>query len=228
MTLLSGDSLIKKFGQHQLLRKGEFVNWSETNQIRGKLRFLARLLQAVHTTSGKTLSMSEMLKPQFYDVFVSSVLEIRKENKQLAFTLGHYVKKLCLLKTAEAIKSMDDAMKMEAERFLDLYNSSWSETVSSSTLRMQQKQKINKTVLLPTISDLEKLTKFVAYELSRERDYTRVQKLVIMSLILFNKRRPAEVANITFRDYNLSLHNQEDREEIIRSLSPEEKAVAGR
>lgn len=109
---------------------------------------------------------------------------------------------------------------------MQLYNSSWTTTVASSTGRMQQREKLNKQICLPLVDDLVKLTTFVKKELLKEEYYTRLQKLVLASLLLFNKRRPVEVANIKIADYKVALECSEDREEIMDQLCPEEKAVA--
>lgn len=231
---IASDELIRIFGQHQLLRKGQKLSWSEVNQVRGKLRFLARLLHTVRELSATELSFDEYLRPEYYDTFVAAVLQIRDANKQLALTLGHYIKQLCLLNIAESIKSRNKQMKADSEDFLQLFNSSWTSTVSSATVRMQQIVKLNKAQDLPLTKDLMKITTFIKKDIDkqmtavRERNYTRLQKLVVTALLLFNKRRPAEVTDIKIGDYQLSLANHDDRPEIIGSLSPEERAVLGR
>lgn len=108
MEILSQDTLIRLFERHQLLRKGDQVSFAELNQIRSKLRFVARLVKELHSTTGDaTKTLTEFLHPRYYDDFVTAVLSIREINKQMAFTLGHYIKKLCYLKLSEAIKKQD-------------------------------------------------------------------------------------------------------------------------
>lgn len=230
---VENDSLIRVFGKHQLLRKGDQLSWSEKNQIRGKLRFLARLLHQIRSQTQTSCDLSTYLKPQYYDSMVEAVLEIRKSNKQLALTLGHYIKQVCLLNIGEAIKNGDKVKKSNSEEFLQLFNGSWAATVASSTIRMQQKSRLNKAPNLPTTKDLVTLTTYVKEKLDKQlksdkTDYVSLQKLVMTALILYNKRRPAEVADIKVGDFHLSLHNQEDRVEILDSLTPEEKVVAER
>ena len=70
---------------------------------------------------------------------------------------------------------------------------------------------------------MKTFTDFLEQQIASEQEYTRLQKLIMTALICFNKRRPAEVANLTLADYRLSLHNTEDREEIMKRLSPEER-----
>lgn len=123
-------------------------------------------------------------------------------------------------------------MRNDCDDFLALFHSNWSDTVASSTLRMQKREKINKAIKLPYTDDLLKLTDFINSEICQEMkvltSYNRLQKLVLTALVLYNKRRPSEVADIKKSDYILSLSNQEDRAEIIQSLSMEERATASR
>lgn len=234
LAIIQEDPLIHIFARHQILRKGDKMTYNEQNQIRCKLRFLGRFMNQVREITGKYETLSMVLTPGHYDDCVNAVLELRKKNKQMALTLGHYIKKVTYLKLAEGIKAQNEAQKRESKEFLELFSSSWNDCVASATLRMQQLTKINSTVKLPTIEDLDKLMKFLDSEITQiieenaVQNYTRLQKLVISSLILFNKRRPAEVTDITTQDYRTSFYNQDDREEVLAALSPEEKALAGR
>lgn len=230
---INSDKLIKEFGQNQLLRKGDNLAWTDVNQIRGKLRFLARLVHAVRDEAGNVCSLSELLHPSYYDAFVTAVLKIRTTNKQLALTLGHFIRQVCLLNIAQGIKTGNKPLRKNSEDFLQLYTSSWGTTVASSTLRMQQQLKLNKERKLPISSDLVALTQYVQKEVDSELDasqvnYNRLQKLVLAGLLLYNKRRPAEIADIKVSDYRLSFDNQEDRPEILQSLTAEERIVASR
>lgn len=226
--LIRGDLLIHAFAKHELLKKGDELNFSESNQIRQKLRFIARLLVKLQTISGKPYTLNEFLNAKYYDIFVQAVLAMRAENRQLAVTVGYYIKKLCLIKQAEGIKANDSSKRNDAKDFLDVYNSSWNDTVASSTLRMQKTSKINRVVALPTTDDLGKLRKFIDHGIATEEDYIKLQKLVISSLILFNKRRPMEVTDIFLSDYRMCCANSKEPDEVMAYLPPEEKVLAQR
>lgn len=204
------------------------MTFTEDNQIRSKLRFLARLLVKLRDMTGLKLSLSDFIHPKYYDSFVSAVIELRKENQQLAVTLGFFIRKIALKKKATAIKNGNETERTVAADFLDVYDSSWNELVASSTLRMQQLQKVNKQVKLPDASDLQKLQKYVTSEIDKSTSYTHLQKLILSALILFNKRRPAEVADITLLDFRTASLSKDDRDDIIRTLSLEERAMAAR
>lgn len=228
------DNLIRLFAKHQLLRKGDSETYQETNQIRQKLRFLARLLIQLRKVSERELMLSDFIAPQYYDDIVDAVLELRQANKQLAVTLGHFIKKLAILKIGEAIRQGDKAMKEVAQNFLDLYTSSWTELVMSSTIRMQQKEKLEKVVLLPTSDDLTKLSKFIDAEIEQETvqgvpsNYVRLQKLVMAALLLFNKRRADEVATMTIGEFRLGQLSKEDKSDILQHLPVDEKTISSR
>lgn len=231
--MIKADEIIRNYGQHQLLRKGNDLDFDEINNVRHKLRALARLLQVLHELTHSVFSFAQLLAPEFYDQFVAAVLQIRAENKQLAIQLGHMVKSITFLNIAQCIKARDSARRQASEDFLQLYRSSWSEAVASATVRLQQKQKLNKAVDLPLSSDLVKITAYLDDELKKgitneECNYGKLQKLLLTSLLLFNKRRPHEVSKIKVSDYRLSLDCQEDREEILDSLTLEERTIAKR
>ena len=92
--IIAKDKIIRIFGQLQILRKGPELDFTEINQIRAKLRFLARLKNLISEKSGEYGELANFLKPKHYDTFVQAVLEIREQNKQLALTLGHYIKQI--------------------------------------------------------------------------------------------------------------------------------------
>lgn len=229
---IQADPIIRLFAQHQVMRLGVDLSWSEINNIRSKLRHLARLLHQLRDMTRMSGSYMDFLRPKFYDCFVDAVHELRKTSKQMAIALGIYIKQIARMNTADAIKVEDDARQNQSEKFLLLYNSSWSAAVAASTLRMQKKGKLNKPQLLPLTTDLVELTNYLKNQLLQQiacPNYCRLQKLILTYLILFNKRRPAEVADMTVGDYKVAMESQdEDREEIMASMSLEERATAER
>lgn len=221
--------MIKLYGQLQITRKGGNLNHIEKNQVRAKLRFLGRLLHAVQEETAKDLCFADFYKPQYYNAFRDAVLKIRETNKQLALTLGHYIKRLCLLNKSEASKNGLKNVRQDSQDFLDIYNAEWTETVAASTLRLQQQQHLNKKIELPLAADIKQVTSYLEEQITSEEDYTRLQKLIMTSLILFNKRRPAEVANLKLDTYVLAKETaEEEHDEFMTELSMEEKILAKR
>lgn len=204
------------------------MTFDEKNNIRSKLRAVARLLILLREETHETNSLSEFFKPKYYEAFECCVLKIRETNKQLAFTVGNYVKQLCIMNISMCIRKDNFDLQKLSKNFLNEYNSSWG-AIASSTTRMQRKSKINRKEDLPTMDDLKKLYNYLQEEIEKSAEsYTNLQKVVLAYLILFNKRRPAEVANVTISDFRISLEMQEDREEIFAGLSPVERSMAQR
>lgn len=54
-----------------------------------------------------------------------SVKKLAKQSSHLALALGYYVKRLCILNIARAIKNNDEDAERKGEKFLKLYSASW-------------------------------------------------------------------------------------------------------
>jgi hypothetical protein len=87
---------------------------------------------------------------------------------------------------------------------------------------------------VPLTTDLKAFTCFLAEEISKEltslsagMNTGRLMKLVLSKLIVFNKRRPAECAEMKVADYRRGM-NPTDNAEVLESLTKLEKAVARR
>lgn len=126
----------------------------------------------------------------------------------------------------------DDQSQKQAENFLKLYEATWSSHVAAPTAKRQRLLKLNKNVELPISSDLMTLTTYLNEEISQEIGIqqegvtcTRLSKLLLTKLILFNKRRPAECAEMKVEHYVKAQHCNE-MEEVMQSLSAVEKVIA--
>ena len=73
--------------------------------------------KALIDKTGKEKPSDGFPKPQYYDMIVDVVLEIRQQSKQMVLTFGHYLKQLCLISIAEAIKQRNKEFKSHTEEF---------------------------------------------------------------------------------------------------------------
>jgi len=232
--IIKHDDLIRLFGTNQLLRMGDKLRNSDINNIRNKLRSVARLLKGLREKTETFHNLSTYIDPKYYDSFVEVVRDLgSKTSSQLALTLGHYIKQLTHLHIAAAVKSADEEAECRGESFLKLYRGSWGMVVASAAAKRQRLSNLNESTPLPTTQDLVTLTAFLKEKICKimreaEPNYVELVKLVVSALIVFNKRRPMEVLEIKLTDYQLSKENQEEREEIMNHLSVDEKIVANR
>ena len=215
-----------------MLRLGEKPRPTEINNIRGKLRSIARLLVLIRRASSSTYDLSTYFEPRYFDNFVEATRELAKGNVQLAIAVGAYVKQLCYMRVAHAVKTFDEEAERYGEQFLKLYMGQWSKMVSSAASRKQKLRRIVTKELLPKSVDLVQFASWLKEEVSRQlkrlTDYVRLVKLAMSSLVLFNSRRPMEIEEIKVNDFKKSLEAQEEPEEIVQSLSPEEKVLVKR
>ena len=196
------------------------------------MRKVARLLKEVHQITLSKEDFSAYIHPRYFDSFVEATRNLGKKSTQLALVIGHCLKQLCQLHIAQAIKEGNDEKEKLGEKFLKLFIGQWTTMVSSAMGKKQRLDKLNKTTLLPKSIDLVQLTSWLKEEVERQledlTDYFKLVKLAVSSLILFNSRRPMEVAEIKVEDFKRSLEFQEEQEEIVKSLSVEEKLLANR
>ena len=186
----------------------------------------------IHELTFTKYELSTYFQPQFFDRIVEATRELGKTSAQLALTIGNYVKQLCQICIAQAVKEFDEETEKSGEQFLKLYTGQWSALVSSTMSKKQRLSRMISQDLLPKSIDLVQLTSWLKEEVEQQTrrltDYVKLVKLVIASLILFNSRRPMEIEEIKVDDFKKSLESQEEQEEIVDSLSPEEKVLANR
>lgn len=171
--------------------------------------------------------MADALSPQLFDSCVRAANIIARKNSQLGLTIGNYVRNLVLLKISAAIKEGKQETKLECEEFQFLYDTQWNSTVSSTAGRRQRLNQLNSSQQLPLTEDLETFSKFLYREIASEKDPLRSAKLCLTKLILFNKRRPMEVAEVTKEAY-LTTNSQNDNQAVSHSLTEAERIVSER
>ena len=159
--------------------------------------------------------------------------ELSETSCQLGLAVGHYVKQVATQKIALSLKTDNDQDLKDAERIERMYAASWSSHVSAPAARRQRLSQLNKPVELPLTEDIKTVTDYldvaIENQLKQEMiDITKLIKLTLASLILFNKRRPAEVAELKFTDVDAASRTEDDNQEIYHSLSHAEKAIAKR
>ena len=205
---------------------------TDMNIIRTKLRFLARLVNAMRARAPES-TLFDLLCPRNYDTLVETVRGLAEQSPQMALALSHHIKRCISIKIAMCIvRDAHDTLR-STENLQKLYDASWSKSVSSSTLRKQKLRQLNKADALPLITDIRKLTDYLDQEMKKRVENTvgenqcMLIKLVLTKLILFNKRGPAEVAQLKVEDFRRAA-SADDNEDIFMGLSTSEKAIAKR
>lgn len=190
------------------------------------------VLELTKTRIGQR-SLSQMLKPEFYEEFVITVRSMAMNSNQLGLALTIYVKQLARLKIAAAIAGKDKYLRNEGEEFVLLYDSCWIQRVSSQIGKRKRMEKLNKPDELPLEADLTTLTEYINKEIgntSGVEDLPRLKDLVLASILLFNKRRPMEVHDMKVSDFISAKEKitDEQEKEVLDKLSATERAIAKR
>ena len=157
------DTLIKEFCRGLVHKLGptEEQRRRDKDNIRNKLRSVGRLLIALNEQSKTKSDLSSYIVPKSFMLVVRTVKEIGQLTPNLALSLGHYIKQICMLKQSLAIQNEDDKSKIEAEKFDLLFGAHWNSYVSAVTLRRLKLRTLNKTIELPKKDDMVKLKEFL-------------------------------------------------------------------
>ena len=175
------------------------------------------------------------------------------DNPSTAIKAGNDMGWLARIKRGKAIRHYDGTIdsniseveEKEASKFLDLIESEWKVKISSNAHRTLHDRRCKKKVKVPKTADLQKVAKYLTNEVtcsvqkiknimkdqanngeSMDVDYAsyrRLQKVVEVRLLLFNKRRPREVSKITVD--RIDDHHETQIDEFAEHLSSLEKKL---
>lgn len=118
----------------------------------------------------------------------------------MELTIGGYLEQVILLKISAAIQLGDADLQGKAKQFKFLIDAHFLSEVSAVAGKRQRVKKLSKTEDLPLQSDMNKLSDYLKQEICKittESESLRLSKLTLSYLILYNKQRPTEVAEIT-------------------------------
>lgn len=236
-----GDALIRMFAQSKCDRLGttDEQRRRDLDTIRTKVRSLGRLLKQLNIGGGVWKDLNYFLHPAHFNDVWKGVRKLGEESgsPQLAITLGHYVKQVILLKRSLGVQTGDESKVKEARDFLYLYDAEWNNKVTAVNVRRQRLRHLNKEVQLPSTQDLMTLTDYVvkrikAYVSGEELlIWSDLARLIMVRLLLFNKRRAAEVQELKKTDIpdtpGTSMRAKVHKE-IMDSLDVTERALAQR
>ena len=149
----------------------------------------------------------------------------------MGLTIGGYIKKIVLLKISTAIVEDSSNMQREAEQFRYLFDAHFTSQVSAVAGKKQQLKRIDMPEDLPLFEDMQVLGTYIKKQISQiaKNETVRLSKLILAYLVMYNKRRPFEVAEIERDTYIRQAYKSvQDNKEILASLSYAERLMATR
>ena len=161
------------------------------------------------------------------------------EIPSLALRLGHNLLKCAELKRGMGIRQQNGQLKEEAETFIQLHSSEWTDKVSSIALATLKTNHFNKPEMLPVTEDLVLLKNFLVQtmedenkQITKEPSYASWRALAeatLSRIILFNKRRGSEASNLLLLTYSTRPNwVASANTEIVNSLLPMERKLLDR
>ncbi|KAK7933542.1 hypothetical protein WMY93_004438 [Mugilogobius chulae] len=208
--------VILQFGEGMFKQQG--ADPSRHENIRQNLRQIARLvLEAQKKTPLK--EMEDFFVPDNFKHVVSAVNTVAGYNSKsqsysspsLAIKLGYQLQKLCTIVESNAIMSGDESRAKSAQNFLEVYKEKWNTLVSASALSTLRETKRLKEESVPSVQDVKRLNSYVANvhavaenkfrEHVSAETYAALAKVILGRVILFNRRKPGEVAGLKLEDF---------------------------
>lgn len=216
------------------------------DMIRAKIRLMGRFILQARALDPTITSMASMISPVKYDVVVEAINFVAGLNPEgthyraptVATTLSTLLKNAANLWKVECLKKRDIDRKKDAEDFLSLLTVCNTAEVNRTAIENRVEHQRQKKVTLPSKSDISKLVSYVrrkrreSYKTLLEmaqsdtgivfETWNSVATYTLISLLVFNRRRPGELERITIRDYQ-SLQGVEGIIVDYNKLSSSEK-----
>ncbi|KAF5272968.1 hypothetical protein FQR65_LT17269 [Abscondita terminalis] len=214
------------------------------DMIRAKIRLMGKLLLRTKELDNTVSDLASLITPTKYDLVTQAINDIAGLNREgthyrapsVATTLSTLCKRAANIWKVECLKKSDKQKKKNAEDFLSLlcvYNTGAIMRTATENQIEHQRQKI---IELPDKGDISKLVSYIRKK--RREAYTLLSrvasgsvfsidlwkslcKFTLLSLMVFNRRRPGELERIKLQDYE-SLRGVQN----AKNLTEEQKRAA--
>ena len=246
--IIRNDELILKLGSSLLKKLGA----KGRRRISSRMRLLAKLLQTVRkVVEMPEKSLSFFIDGTYFDAVVEAVEKLsgggHDDEGQRVFAkpsivsmIGNLLVKCCGLKRGLAARRSDgEDTSKEVDRFMTLFTSDWSDSMSCPASAAQKAATYNKADELPSTEDLLKLKEHtdkrlhdLTEQLQEERSYAvwrALSETVLVRLIVFNKRRAGEPAKLLVSQFvNRPNWRGTSNKEVLDNLRPVERVLMKR
>ena len=168
----------------------------------------------IRKTSPDT-SLNDLIAPAVFDRVVETAKSITIDKAEpalnLAKVIGHLLRHTAMIKSGQALRENDTVKLKEAADFRKLIDAEWNYRVDSVAAKQLSAKKTTQVQIIPLTEDLLRVRMYVLnsmkeYELKVKEDplpsdWSQLAKLAMTRLIMFNKRRQAEVKDLKVQQY---------------------------
>lgn len=239
------DDLIKMYAALKVesLGRDQDQKINDIHRVSQSCRTLARLVIRCRKQSGLELDINQLISPTHFDLVVSATKSLCLDNEKSAPSLGklmgNNLSHIIQVKKGAALRKGEDQKLQEAENFKRLFTLEWNFRVNSVFQKMTNTINRQKVKTIPLTEDLQKLRTFVLSSMHEastslqkngtSESWSRLAKLTLCRLILFNKRRRAEVKDLKLGEFETRPNWQEEQSgEFKMALSTSDKLLAER
>jgi len=240
-----GDKLIRHYAVVRMQALGHKSDQKpgDIHRVSQAVRTLARMLQLAREIKGDCMSLDCLLTAANFDmvVLVARKMSIDKNIPALNVgkTVGLLVKRVALVKRGCALREGDRQRAKDAREFRTLYFSDWNYRVNSAAVKRINTLKRCTVQTIPLTDDLMQLRTFMLSKMKDldkklkvspcSTDWVEMAKLTMSRLILFNKRRRAEVKDLKVNEYiSRPDWHTDERDEMAMALSPTDRLLVKR
>lgn len=244
--VVMNDSLIKKYAALRVESLGskEDQKIGDMHRISQCCRILGRLIiECKKLNLTAIINLDRLVSPPNFDLIVSATQTMSVSGESPAISLGSSIGNILghiiQIKTGEALRSNDEKRSQEASDFQKLFESEWNYRVNAVCTRRKNTLNRKRVQVLPLTEDLQTLREFIMSKMKstssklkktkKPCDWVELAKLTLTRLILFNKRRRAEVKDLKVLDYQCRPDwKTEQKGEFEMALTSADKILANR
>ena len=244
-SIVANDELIKRYSALRVDSLGDNMvqKVNDMHRVSQGARSLARLVKEMKKKDASLSGLSEAIKPEQFDLVVESAKNIvfHSSSKPLTFArlignlLGHAIQ----VKAGLALRKNSDKELRDAEQFQRLFSSEWNLRVNAIAQKKINHAKRKTVQTLPLTEDLKVLLQYIKSQMTEKmnalicgvnsKDWSDLASLTLCRLILFNKRRRAEVKDLKLQDFTERPDwSKQGAEDFSQSMSTTDRIVYNR
>lgn len=238
------DSLIRRFAHLRLESFGRRSDrkLSDRHLIISGVRRLAKLVLEARSVK-EDIDLDGLLCASNFDLVIQATKSLSTNREKPALNagrlIGHLLNHAALIKNGIAIREDDERRRKDVRDFLKLHKAEWTYRINSAATKRINNEKRLKTLVIPITEDLQSLRRYIMFnmkqyyrvvkEKKQPSDWVYLAKLTLSRLIMFNKRRPAEVKDLKMREYLMRPKwHEEAAGEMAMALSATDRLLAKR
>ena len=241
--VVQNDKLIMWYSALRVESLGEEADQKQSDiyRVSQGSRTLARLVMQCRLTK-PAATLDDLISGENFDLVVSATKKLAFTDNQsytLARFIGNLLGHVTQIKIGKALRSADSIKLQDATNFQKIFEAEWNYRVNSVGVKKMNTLKRNTLQVIPLTEDLITFRSFLQNSISETSSslkndiktctWIKLSKLIMVRLIVFNKRRRAEVKELKITDYTERPNWKDERSgEMQLAMSSTDKIISHR